>query len=252
MKPAFSRPTETYAEQQTLFSKFRSFGYEGLQLKSSQYQSAIANPDLLFDHWNGTTPAITSGLIAGNRLDQSGIDDLHKLIGFAQTVGSERIIFCIGRSRQGLCDNDIREFARILSELGKEAQQAGVSLSLHHHYDQPVMYRKDFDLFFEAVQDQSVKLTIDTAHMAKSGITDILGVFRDFREVLDNIHLKDFDNGEFKVLGQGNIDFTSIFSVLREIDYKSWLCVDEESGSDLSGTMESSIQFIKSHTLVKE
>ncbi len=247
MKYAFSRPTSTAEEQQTLFSQFQTFGYTGLQLKNPQYQAAISNPALLLDQWDGATPAITSGLIAGNRLDQKGIADLRTLLKFAGAVGSERIIFCIGKSRQETTSAGIREYARILSELGKEAQQAGISLSMHHHYDQPVMHRQDFDTFFEAVQDGAVKLTIDTAHLAKSGISDITGVFRDFREVLDNIHLKDFADGEFQVLGKGNIDFQPIFEVLREIDYNGWICVDEESGGDLLDTMASSIQFIKSY-----
>lgn len=248
MKLAFSRPTSTAEEQQQLFSDFQSFGYTGLQLKGSQYQAAISNPAILLDRWNGATPAITSGLIAGNRLDQSGIADLRSLFKFARAVGSERIIFCIGKSRRDTAAEGIKEYARILSELGKEAQQLGLSLSMHHHYDQPVMYREDFDIFFEAVQDQSVKLTIDTAHLAKSGISDLPAVFRDFHQVLDNIHLKDFADGEFKVLGKGDIDFRPVFSALRQIEYKGWLCVDEESGSDLSETMVSSMQFIKSHT----
>lgn len=250
MKAAFSRPTDgSPVEQETLFTKFKNFGYQGLQLKGPQYQGAIINPTQFIEQWQGDTAAIASGLIAGNSLDEKGIAEVRSLFKFARAVGTERIIFCIGKSRQGLSFDDIRKYAHILSELGEEAQQMGIALSLHHHYDQPVMHREDFEVFFEAVKNQTVKLTIDTAHLAKSGITDIPAIFRDFREVLDNVHLKDFAEGKFRVLGQGELDFKAIFSVLEEIGYKNWLCVDEESGGDLSETMANSIQFIESYTL---
>src|SRR5436305_2059241 len=46
-----------------------------------------------------------------------------------------------GQPRQGLSRADIKRFAHRLSDLGKEAHQHATSLSLHHHYNQPVMYR---------------------------------------------------------------------------------------------------------------
>ncbi|MBV9227888.1 MAG: sugar phosphate isomerase/epimerase [Chloroflexi bacterium] len=238
MRIAFSKPTRDDAERQTLFSRFGSFGYEGLQLKHPQYSEYIDHPDRFVELWGTDAAGIASGLITAGRLDAAGIAELRRLFRFAQSVGSERIIFCHSQPRQGLTSTDIRGFAKILSELGKEAQQYGTSLSLHHHYNQPVMYRQDFETFFEAVDDQSVKLTVDTAHLVKSGINDIRGVIWDYRHVLDNVHIKDIADGEFKLLGQGTIDFTPVFSVLQEIGFAGWVCADEESGSDLLEAME--------------
>jgi sugar phosphate isomerase/epimerase len=247
MKIAFSKPTRTAEEQQILFSRFRSFGYNGLQLKNDQYCTSIALPSSFIDRWGSDAPAIASGVITGGRLDEMGMAELRTLFTFAQAVRSERVIFCHAQPRQGLSNADIQGFARILSELGKEAQQHGITLSLHHHYDQPVMYRQDFEVFFEAVGDQCVKLTIDTAHLVKSGITNIVEIFRDYHQVIDNVHLKDIAHGEFKVPGQGNINFTPVFSAFREIKFAGWLCADEESGSDLLAAMETCAQFITSH-----
>jgi sugar phosphate isomerase/epimerase len=226
MKIAFSKPTRDDVERQMLFSRFRSFGYDGLQLKHAQYSEYIDQPARFVGLWGTDAADIASGLITAGRLDTAGIAELRKLFRFAQAVGTERIIFCHSQPRQGLTSADIKGFAKILSELGREAQQYGTSLSLHHHYNQPVMYRQDFETFFEAVDDQSVKLTVDTAHLIKSGINDIGGVLRDIAD------------GEFKVLGQGTIDFTSVFAALQEIGFAGWVCADEESGSDLLEAME--------------
>jgi sugar phosphate isomerase/epimerase len=238
MKRAFSKPTRDDVEREPLFARFHDFGYEGLQLKHSQYSEYIDDPARFIELWPANAGEIASGLITGGRLNASGIAELRRLFRFAQALGTERIIFCHSQPRQGLTSADIEGYAKLLSELGKEARQYGTSLSLHHHYNQPVMYRQDFETFFEAVDDQAVKLTVDTAHLVKSGITDIVGVLRDYREVLDNVHVKDFADGEFKVLGQGEIDFTPVFSALREIGFAGWICADEESGSGLLTAMQ--------------
>lgn len=246
MKIAFSKPTSNDTERQVLFSRFRAFGYEGLQLKYPQYQGYIDRPASFIEQYGVEAKDIASGLIVGGQLDDTGIAELRSLFRFAQVVGSERVIFCHAKSRQGLEDSDIRGFAQVLSDLGKEAQQQyGVSLSLHHHYNQPVMYRQDFEVFFGAVSGGAVRLTVDTAHLIKSGVTDIAGVIRDYHEFLDNVHCKDIENGEFKVLGQGIIDFGPVFTALREIGYTGWISADEESGSELVEAMEECARFLE-------
>lgn len=246
MKLAFSKPTDNEAERQQLFTSFRSQGYESLQLKHGQYSEYLDQPERFIEQWGTEASSIASGLIAGSALDEVGIEALRRLFQFAYVVGSERIIFCHAQSRQGLSSSDIAGFARLLSNLGREAQEHyGVTLSLHHHYNQPVMYREDFAVFFDAADDRFVKLTVDTAHLVKSGITDIAGIISDYRHVIDNMHIKDIADGVFKVLGQGTIEFAPVFEALHDIGYEGWFCADEESGSDLLTAMKTCAQFIK-------
>lgn len=184
-------------------------------------------------------------MITGGTLDAPGLAALRKLFAFGEAVGSEVVVFCHGASRAGLVADDMRGYARTLSELGGEARQHGLRLSLHHHYGQPVMQREDMAVFFDAVEEGAVGLTVDTAHLVKSGIEDIAGVIRDFAAHVDNVHLKDFADGEFKVLGQGRIDFAPVFAALRGIRYDGWTCADEESGSDLAGAMRACHDFMQ-------
>jgi sugar phosphate isomerase/epimerase len=245
VKLAFSRPTADEAEQRQLFASFRAAGFDGLQLKAGQYQRYLDDPVGFRRDW-GADPGAVSGLITGGTLDQAGQAALRRLIAFARGVGAERIIFCHSAPRAGLTAADRRRFARDLTESGREARAAGVRLSLHHHYGQPVMRREEFDNFFNAVEDSAVGLTVDTAHLVKSGVSAIAALIRDFRSVLDNVHLKDFADGQFRVLGEGEIDFAPVFQALREIGYDGWLCADEESGGDLLSGMEASLRFIRS------
>jgi inosose dehydratase len=244
MKLAFSRPTSSSDEQRILFENYAPVGYLGLQLKASQYMPHLDTPQAFCDEW-GAYSGIASGLIIGGKLDDAGTATLRKLFTFAGAVGAERIIFCHGVPRTDVTDADIKQFAKILSALGREAQQQGVALSLHHHYNQPVMHRADIATFFDAADADAVGLTIDTAHLVKSGIEDVAGVIREFSHVIDNIHLKDFADGDWRVLGRGGLDFDSIFAAIGDISYAGWLCADEESGGDLLGGMQECYQVIQ-------
>lgn len=245
VKFAFSRPTQTSEERDALFGSYRSVGYDGLQLKHVQYAPYIAEPERFIQEWGGL-PGIGSALITGGTLDEASRKSMQSLFKFAEKIGTELIVFCHGVSRKHVSHEDIRIYAGMLSELGKSARQHGVSLSLHHHFDQPVMYRDDFDIFFDNVKDDAVRLTIDTAHLVKSGIIDVAEVITSFAPVIDNFHMKDFANGEWRVLGEGDIDFGPIFNAVGAVRYKGWISADEESGSDIVPGMRQCLSFLGS------
>jgi len=244
MRLAFSRPTRSMDEQRELFTRFRDVGYDGLQLKQNQYRGMLDTPAEFFATW-GDYPGVAAALIFGSPLDEDGVAALRAIFPFAGAVGAERVVYW-PRDSAGASDAEMRQFAATLSELGKEACQAGTKLSLHNHFNQIVMTRADLDRFFAAAEGGNVGLTVDTAHLVKSGVDDVAGVIRDYRAVLDNIHLKDFADGAWRVLGEGRIDFAPIFAAIREIGYDGWVCADEESGGDLVGGMRECYRFMKS------
>jgi sugar phosphate isomerase/epimerase len=239
---AFSKPTRDAVELRRLFAEFRVAGYQGLQLKGGQYADYLGDPAAFTGAW-GYDPALTSALITMDALDEDGIGRLRRVIAFGARTGAERIVFCHAHPRDGVTAADLAGFARTLSALGQEAADQGLALSLHHHYQQPVMHRADFDTFFAAARQ--VGLTIDTAHLARSGITDIAGLIRDFGPVIDNIHVKDYAQGEFRILGRGTLDFAAILAALRDIGYAGWLCVDEESTAGLAQGLRESRDYLR-------
>ena len=246
---AFSQPTTGDDEQRTLFREFRAAGYEGLQLKAGQYARYLNDPARFVAEWaSSDAPGAASALIWGGRLDEEGTARLRRLFAFAQSVGAERIVFCHGVPRREVTPDDLRAFAHTLSDLGREARQEhGVALSRHHHFDQPVMHKDDFAMFFDAADPDALGLTLDTAHLVKSGIFDIAGIVRDYAAVLDTVHLKDFADGQWRVLGEGAIPFAPVFDSLHAVRYAGWLCADEESGSDTQTAMETCSRFVRAH-----
>lgn len=244
MKFAFSRPTSDDEQQRTLLSSFAEIGYDGLQLKAGQYARYLHDPQAFLADW-GDFPGAPAGLITGGNLDGECVANLREVLRFARFARSDLVIFCLLVPRRGLSRQDIQSLARQMSEFGAEARQLGTKLSLHNHFDSPVMYREDFDVFYDAVYKNTVGLTVDTAHLVKSGVEDIADVISSFAAVIDNFHLKDFADGEWKVLGEGRIDFIPVFRAIREIGYDGWVSTDEESGSELLGAMRSCLEFMK-------
>ena len=242
MKIAFSKPTQDPDEQRELFAGYRAAGYEGLQLKGGQYAGYLGDPADFVGTW-GDDPALTSGLITMGTLDGNGVAHLRRVIGFGARTRAERVVFCHDHPRDGVTARDLTRFARTLSGLGREAADQGVALSLHHHFQQPVMHRDDVEVFFSAAEH--VGLTVDTAHLAKSGITDAAGLIRDFGRVIDNVHLKDYEQGQWRILGRGTLGFRAIIAALHDIDYAGWLCVDEESPASLAEGLRASREYLR-------
>jgi sugar phosphate isomerase/epimerase len=244
IKFAFSKPSGNEADTETLFSQFNSLGYNGLQLKAGQYMPFLDNPQGFIDRY-GQYPGAASALICWCPLDDQGRQLLKNICSFGSTVNSEMIVFCHNAPREGVTHEMLREYAKDISEIGKISRDAGLFFSLHNHYDQPVMYRNDIEVFFDAVDDEAVGLTIDTAHLVKSGEQDIAGIIRQFSRIINNYHLKDIDDGEFKVLGTASIDFDPVFSAIKDTGYSGWVSTDEESGADMLEAMQHCISFMK-------
>ncbi|WP_168118919.1 sugar phosphate isomerase/epimerase [Paenibacillus sp. HB172176] len=244
---AFSRPTASTDEEQTLFGQYQGAGYDGLQLKWSQYTPYLNDAEAFIARW-GRPAGTASALITGGPLpDDDSKEQLRRLYKFAQHVGTEIIVYCHAVSRKLVTREGIAAFAPVFEEMGKEARQHGLQLSLHHHYDQPLMYREDFDVFFDGVRDPAnVGLTIDTAHLVKSGINDVAEVIAAFSPYINNFHMKDFSNGDYRILGRGGIDFAPIFQAVRDIGYSGWISADEESGGEIGTGMTECLQFMKS------
>ena len=257
VKLAFSVPTRSANEMELLFSTYKQCGYHGLQLKSGQYLKYLPVPEKA-EELAKHDPGMFSGIIFGGPLDDGGQTALREVVRFASRVSCERVIFWHDHPREGSNQEDIRTFAVVLSQIGGEALEIGVKLSLHHHYGQPVMLPGDIDVFFEAATSGVVGLTLDTAHMWKAGQEDVGSVVRRFAEVIDNIHLKDcrddaphkrFPDGAlaaatFMPLGRGEVDFGPVFGALTSCGYSGWLCVDEESGAGVAESLQNSREFI--------
>ena len=240
MKLAFSGATDDVA---SLYGMFGEIGFNGLQLKWNQFGHYLDRPQQFVDQY-GHIPGVASAVIGGWSPSDNSTAALRKTFEFGRTAGTELVIICLALDRDTVSDDDIRSLAGSISEFGREAIDLGLKLSVHNHAGQPVMRRPDFQVFFDATAEGTVGLTLDTAHAAKSGIDDLAELIRATAGYLDNFHMKDLAENEFKVLGEGGIDFDPIFKAIEDIGYDGWVSADEESGADVGGALKTCHDFL--------
>ncbi len=242
MRIAFSKPVVD-DELDRLMTGYRAAGYEGLQLKTGQFMPWVDRPAEFQAKW-GSDRGTVSSLVYYDELDD---ERLAAVIDFAVAVGSELVVFCHNTSREGMTSEQRVEIARQLAPHAARARAAGVGFSLHHHYGHPVMLPEDVREFWGAIDPGLIGLTVDTAHLAKSGVTDIPAFLAEFAPIVDNIHLKDYVVDEWRLVGQGTLDLDGILRQLDANGFEGWLCIDEESTATLDEGLRTSRLWLDAH-----
>jgi inosose dehydratase len=129
----------------------------------------------------------------------------------------------------------VRATAPVLNELGQIANDAGIRLGIHPHVNTIIETPDEIDLIMELTDPQQVSLVPDTGHIRLGG-GQVVEIIRKYSDRLSYFHLKD-SAGEFqrphfgpnlRELGQGEIDFPAILSLLKETGFSGWMNVEQD------------------------
>lgn len=139
-----------------------------------------------------------------------------------------------------------QKVAHGFNEMGKLAQEKGMTLTIHHHMGTGVQTASEIDRLMELTDPSLVFLLFDTGHLKFSG-EDPLTVLKKYAKRIRHVHLKDLRGevyekvkskrmsfldavraGVFTVPGDGMIDFKPVFDTLKETGYEGWMVVEAE------------------------
>lgn len=201
---------------------------------------------------------------------------------FLTQVGAK----CIGVSEQsysiqGMLDHPIQEGKYVMNErewellvsglnrLGQIAKDKGMVLTFHHHMGTVIQTEEEIDRFMASVDPDLVFLLFDSGHLSFAGI-DPEKVLRKYVDRVRHVHLKDLRQdvvrrsrdekwsflkgvreGTFTVPGDGDVDFTPLFRILEEADYKGWIVVEAEQDPARANSLEYAMKarkYIAEHT----
>lgn len=234
MKIGISRPTEgTPQDTLALLSIASRHGYEGVQLKPQQYGEFIDAPARLQTFLGKLAPLASGGCIVypGGDMDV-WIERLAQTISFASAVGGGHVCICGSVQRSDGEQAQHRKAAEILNQIGQMAGEQGIYISLHNHAGCIFETYEDIMRLCETLDPRLCGLTIDTAHAAKGGVSDVAGLIESVKQYVINVHFKDMaQDGTFCLLGTGTLPLDPILQKLTAIDYQGWLIVDEETRS---------------------
>ncbi|MFQ6065966.1 MAG: sugar phosphate isomerase/epimerase family protein [bacterium] len=153
-------------------------------------------------------------------------EELHKIekvANFAKVVGCRILVVGGGAIRHdGIKENDYENLAESLSRVAEIADDAGLECCYHPHLGTICENKKQLAKLMTLTD---INLCPDTAHLAAGG-SDPPEVIRSYADRINYVHLKDYKDGKWLELGEGEIDFPAIIGALRKAQYDGWITVE--------------------------
>lgn len=196
------------------------------------------------------------------RADVLKVADLLRAMGTTEVVLAdpqrpERALVA-GRAGPGdeVSPREWEALATGLNGIGEALKARGMRAVFHHHVATYVETAAEIDRLLEMTRPDLVGLCLDTGHAAFGG-ADPVAVLKRWGDRVGYVHLKDVSptalanardrglayeaavrSGVFTPLGRGAVDFSGIFQLLRQNDYRGWLIVEQDVIVDETGAKQ--------------
>src|SRR6187200_3357257 len=188
-------------------------------------------------------------LVLYGRTVADGVAEFEEIATFLTSLGAS--VATIGAvtpdgdfdKRVELSDREWAEALAALDAVHEAGRRHGLRCVLHPHVGTAVETPEDITRVLEG---SNVDFCLDIGHIFCGG-GDPVAIAQRLGDRIGHVHFKDVDTtiaqsmitrktswaegvdaGVFKPLGQGDIDFTAIFSVLKEIDYDGWIVIEQD------------------------
>jgi len=177
--------------------------------------------------------------------------DAKRAMEFLKIFGAKHlVVFSPGRKPQNQNERSFRAMCDCFNHIGEIAGEMGFQAGLHNHLDQMAEKQEEVDRCMAWTDPKLFRFSPDTAHLLLAGC-DVLKTFQKHKDRLMFADYKDakwttpaadvhLENGKVHAkaskearffssiydLGDGDIDFPALHRVLKDINFKSWICVD--------------------------
>ena len=176
---------------------------------------------------------------------QRQIDYLTRDLALMNALDFEYVRITAGQNHPGL---SIEEGAKLCSDCFEQmipaAERYGIKMVFENHSKPGAWPLIDFsfneDAFlavYELIKDLPIGINFDTANAVACGAKPI----KLLEQVIDKVwtvHMNDTSTvGTWSpiAIGDGLVDFDSIFSLLKSNGFDGWVCIEEASGNGLKG-----------------
>ncbi len=177
-----------------------------------------------------------------NGTKENDIDDLEAKIPFMLEFGMKLItVQAVGVHGRSANQEELDYALKTITRIGKICKPYGIRPSVHPHFNTTCMIPSDIDFILQNTDPEEVWFCPDTAHITKGG-GDAAAIVEKYKDRVGFTHLKDIQkNVELKVegmeqgkevysnfleLGEGNVDFASVFRSLKSVNYDGFLCAE--------------------------
>lgn len=234
----------------------RSAGFTGME-KGRRFPD---DPAVMLPILKAADVTLCGGWFSGTLVDEelsANKDRIRPMIELFKAVGAPCIVYGeVGRSIQGdrskplatkpkLSDDEMRTYARKVTEFGEWCASEGMPLAYHHHMAAVVETEPELDAFM-AASGAGIPLLLDAGHLAFAG-GDVLRAIDRHHARITHVHVKDIRHsvvdgldrtkqsfldavalGAFTVPGDGSLDFGAIVQRFADHGYEGWFVVEAE------------------------
>jgi len=171
-------------------------------------------------------------------------DDVEKMVRWGKLIrkygGTVAVIGPGGVKRDGYDFSAHKaNIVTSLNEICKALADIGVVGAVHQHTGTCIETRDEVYGVMEAVDTRYVKFGPDVGQLAKGG-SDPAKIVKDFLELIEHVHLKDWDGGPhwegYCPLGKGKVNIPAILELLEKSKIKAMMMVELDFSKDASMT----------------
>jgi inosose dehydratase len=148
---------------------------------------------------------------------------INRASAMASELGAKHLVVGGGAIRAaGIRDDDYAWLADSLNQVMDIAQKNGLIANYHPHHGTIVATPEQITKIFTKT---SIGFCPDTGHILEAG-GDPIEMIRTYGNRIPYIHLKDYGNGGFLPLGQGQVDVRGVVEALQAVGYDGWITVE--------------------------
>ncbi len=217
-----------------------ALGFKGIQLRANTYAPFKDKPQDLKDTLDKNKLKLAM-FSSGNVSIQ---DDISKDI--ETHLNHAKFIKALGGNSLQITNNvrpkdrlptteELKKFAKNMSEVAKVVKgETGIQPSYHNHMNQLGETPEEVDIIFNEMNHDYILALLDVAHYKQGGGNPAEAVLK-YKDILYATHIKDTKAVEsksgyqFVELGQGRVDFPSVFTALEKIKFKGWNIIELDS-----------------------
>ena len=150
------------------------------------------------------------------------------------------------KKEDGLTLTEWKVFADTLCRVGEISLKEGVKSCFHNHVGSVIETGQEMDYLMGITDPSLVFLGPDTGHLAWAG-ADVVDFFFKYNDRIKTVHVKDvkmsvvkegvaagwdYDgyvrHNIFCELGEGDVDFPTVFSILKQAGFSGWVIVETD------------------------
>lgn len=180
--------------------------------------------------------------------------EIEKLQRYANVVkkygGSYLVQSCNGPRKGYVFAEHKANIISALNEYGKAVNDIGLGTGLHQHTGTAVETKEETYEVMNAVDTRYMHFAPDIGQAQKGG-TDAAQLVKDFANIIDHMHLKDFKGwehmGGYSPLGEGKVDLKSVLETMEKANPNANIMHELDGSRDMPYTARQTAEISKKY-----